>query len=67
MPLLTWNSSELVAVLGVIPSQDEFETSYQYLVEQGSLRLQLTVWQYEAHFWSSLRRMHSPDDMMDIR
>ncbi len=31
MPLLTWDPYDLFAVLGVIPSQDEFETSHQYL------------------------------------
>lgn len=45
MPLLTWDLYDLFAVLGVIPSYDEFETSHQYFIEQGSQeRGSLTIW-----------------------
>ncbi|WP_434607318.1 hypothetical protein [Pseudomonas sp. R1-7] len=48
MPQLIWDPYDLFAVLGVIPSHDEYETSHQYLIEQGSLRLELTIWQYDS-------------------
>lgn len=48
MPQLTWDPFDLVAVLGVLPSHDEFGTSHRYLIEQGSLRLELTIWQYDS-------------------
>lgn len=48
MPLLTWNPFDLIAVLGVFPSLDEFETSHRYVIEQGTVRLKLTIWQYDS-------------------
>jgi hypothetical protein len=48
MPLLTWDPFDLVAALGVIPDHDEYETSHQYLIEQGSISLKLTIWQYDS-------------------
>lgn len=48
MPPLIWDPFDLFNVLGVIPSEGEFGASHRYIVEQGPIRLQLTVWQYEA-------------------
>lgn len=48
MPLLTWDPFDLVDVLGVFPAHDEYETSHRYLVEQGSLKLELTIWQFDS-------------------
>jgi len=48
MPLLVWDPFDLIGVLGVLPSQDEFETSHRYSIQQGALRLELTVWQYDS-------------------
>jgi hypothetical protein len=48
MPLLTWDPFDLIAVLGVFPSLDEFETSHCYVIEQGTVRLKLTIWQYDS-------------------
>lgn len=48
MPLLIWDPFDFFNVLGVIPSEGEFGVSHQYIVEQGPIRLQLTVWQYES-------------------
>jgi len=48
MPPLIWDPFDLFNVLGVIPFEGELGTSHRYIVEQGSIRLQLTVWQYES-------------------
>lgn len=32
----------------MIPDHDEYETSHQYLIEQGSISLKLTIWQYDS-------------------
>ena len=48
MPLLTWDPFDLISVLGVFPSLDEFETSHCYVIEQGTVRLKLTIWQYDS-------------------
>ncbi|MGY2339011.1 hypothetical protein ACW9HW_07160 [Pseudomonas sp. SDO5532_S415] len=48
MPLLTWDPFDLIAVLGVFPSEGESGTSHRYVIEQGTVRLKLTIWQYES-------------------
>jgi len=48
MPLLTWDPFDLIAVLGVFPSEGESGTSHRYVIEQGTVRLKLTIWKYES-------------------
>lgn len=48
MPPLTWDPFELFNVLGVIPVEEESGISHRYTVEQGPVRLQLTIWQFNA-------------------
>lgn len=48
MPLLTWDPFDLIAVLGVLPSVGESGTSHRYVIEQGTVRLKLTIWQYDS-------------------
>ena len=43
MPQPTWDPFDLVAILAVLPSHDEFGTSHRHLIEQGSLRLEVTI------------------------
>lgn len=48
MPQLTWEPVDLLTILGVAPVLGEYETFHRYVVEQGPIRLQLTVWQYDS-------------------
>ncbi len=48
MPQLIWEPVDLLSTLGVMPIVGEHETSHRYVVEQGPLRLQLTIWQYDS-------------------
>jgi hypothetical protein len=48
MPQLTWDPVDFLSVLGVAPEVGEYETWYRYTVEQPPVRLQITLWQYDA-------------------
>jgi hypothetical protein len=48
MPQLVWEPVDLLGLLGVLPVVEEYETSHQYLIEQGPIKLQLTIWQYDS-------------------
>lgn len=48
MPALIWDPYDLFHVLGVIPTEEDLGISHRYIVEQGSVRLQLTIWQFDA-------------------
>ncbi|WP_277758100.1 hypothetical protein [Pseudomonas sp. A34-9] len=64
MPLLTWDPFDLVAALGVIPVHDEYGTSHQYLVEQGSVSLELTIWQYDSDVEIQVREKSLPNPIL---
>jgi len=48
MPQLVWEPVDILAMLGVAPVIGEYDTYHRYVVEQGPLRLQLTIWQYDS-------------------
>ncbi|MDD1015466.1 Ypar14, super integron cassette [Pseudomonas rubra] len=48
MPPLIWDPFALFEVLGVLPCEDESGHSHAYLIEQGAVRLALTIWPYDA-------------------
>jgi len=48
MPQLVWEPVDLLSTLGVAPVVGEDETSHQYILVQGQLRLQLTIRQYDS-------------------
>ena len=54
MPELNWNEYEFVECLGVLPEVDGYETRHHFRVEQDSLTLLLSVWQYDSLFEISL-------------
>mgnify|MGYP006162522631 CR=1 FL=1 len=47
MSQLVWEPSDLTSILGVVPAVGEHESSHQYVVVQGPVRLQITIWQYD--------------------
>lgn len=57
MPHLTWDPFDLFNVLGVVPTEGESGISHRYIVEQGAVRLQLTIWQFdcdvEVQLWAA--------------
>jgi hypothetical protein len=48
MPQLVWEPVDLLVVLDVAPIIGDHDTSHQYNVEQGPVKLRLTVWQYDS-------------------
>lgn len=48
MSQIVWEPVDLLDVLGVAPVVGEHGTSHQYVLEQGPVRLQITVWQYDS-------------------
>jgi hypothetical protein len=48
MPQLVWEPADLLSILGAAPAVGENETTHRYVVEQGPVRLQLTIWQYDS-------------------
>ena len=48
MPQFTWDPVDVMSVLGVAPDVGEYETSHRYTIAQPPMRLQLTLWQYDA-------------------
>ncbi|PPU63884.1 hypothetical protein XpiCFBP4643_22855 [Xanthomonas pisi] len=48
MPQLVWEPVDLLSLLGVAPAVGEHEASHQYVIEQGPVRLQITIRQYDA-------------------
>jgi hypothetical protein len=48
MSHLIWDPLDLLSILSVEATVAEDETSHQYIVEQGPIRLQLTIWQYDS-------------------
>jgi hypothetical protein len=48
MPQFVWEPTELLNLLCAVPVVEELGISHRYVVEQGPLRLQLTIWQYDS-------------------
>lgn len=48
MPQLVWDPVDILSILGVAPVLGEHEVYHQYVVEQGLIRLQLTIRQYDS-------------------
>lgn len=48
MSQIVWEPVDLLDILGVVPVVGEDGTFHQYVLEQGPVRLQITVWPYES-------------------
>ena len=48
MAELSWEPVEFLEVLGVVPKEEEYGTSFHYVVARSSQRLELTVWPLSA-------------------
>ena len=48
MPQFGWDPIDVLSVLNVLPVIGEDETSHQYLIEQGPIKLQVSIWQYDS-------------------
>jgi hypothetical protein len=48
MPQLVWEPVDVLTVLEVVPDIAEYETSHRYVIEQSSVKLQVTIWQYDS-------------------
>lgn len=64
MPALIWDPFDLFNVLGAIPVEGEHGTFHRYVVEQDSVTLQLTVWQFEADVDIQLWAAPLPDPII---
>ncbi|MBX9666037.1 MAG: hypothetical protein K2X93_00405 [Candidatus Obscuribacterales bacterium] len=56
MPKLNWCELDFLECLEADPIVDDYGTSHYYELEQGDLRIQVTVWQYESVIQLSLLR-----------
>jgi len=48
MPILKWNSNDVVECLGVLPESDEFFGSQTFRKSFDSIRMEMTVWESES-------------------
>nr|WP_086940887.1 Ypar14, super integron cassette [Thaumasiovibrio occultus] len=46
--MLTWDETDVLAVLEVLPEEDPHHIYHRYCVEKAGLRLIITVWQYDG-------------------
>ena len=54
MPEFNWEPMDFLEVLGVLPETDEFKLHYQYIVERGLLKVELSIWIYDSDVHLSL-------------
>jgi hypothetical protein len=48
MPNLSWDETDFVETLEVLPQTEEYGTKHLFVVERDELRLQIAVWQHES-------------------
>ncbi|MFH1266428.1 MAG: Ypar14, superfamily integron cassette, partial [Planctomycetota bacterium] len=54
--MLTWNPTDVLSCLGVLPTEEEDGISHAYSVAKDGMRLDLTVFQYDGDVYITLSR-----------
>jgi hypothetical protein len=67
MPEFRWDETDLIEYLGVLPTIDEYETGHHFVVRRGDMRLELSIYQYDAEVRLSLVREGSPAPLVTVR
>jgi hypothetical protein len=61
MPFMTWDPIDVLSLFDAMPVEDRDGLFHQYTLEQASLHLQLTIWQYDADVEIILRTADLPE------
>ena len=61
MPELKWNELEVMECLAVLPEIEDYEVSHTYRLNDGTLALLVTFWQYESIAQFTLSRMETEE------
>ncbi len=56
MPELVWDETDFVTCLEALPTIDEYETGYHYVVEKDGLKLDLSVYPFAADICITIYR-----------
>lgn len=66
MYMLQWNETDLMNCLEVFPTIDEHSLHHEFSVEQGALRLSITVQQYEGRVVIQLLHSSVPQPLFEL-
>jgi hypothetical protein len=66
MPQPTWEPVDFLDFFGVIPIESEYGVSYQYLVERGGLRLELSVWPLDSDIFVKIYSSHQSEPLIAL-
>jgi len=67
MPEFSWEPLDFLELLGVIPEEEEYGTSYHYVLACSGLRLELTVWPLNADVALSLYASEQVTPIVNLR
>jgi hypothetical protein len=67
MPQLVWNETEFTACLEVLPTIDDYEMGYHYLVEKDGLKLELGVFPFTSDVYFKLLGVSGTKYVRDSR
>jgi hypothetical protein len=60
MTFMTWDPIDVLSLFDTMPVKDQDGLFHQYALEQTPLRIQLTIWQYDADIEILLWTAHLP-------
>ena len=66
MPEFVWNETDFIECLGVIPTVEEHGMAHHFVTHRNGLRLELSVYQYDAQVWFSLYREESSHPLFRV-
>ncbi len=64
--MLKWDPVGVMSCLGVLPIEDEYETSHEYTVKKNGMRLVLRVFQYDGDVSLTLYRDEVVDPTLSL-
>jgi hypothetical protein len=67
MPELSWDETEILNFLGVVPEVEEYGVSYHYTLLQSPHRLELTIWPMRSDIYVSLYSEGSEQPLVDLK
>jgi len=67
MPQLVWNETEFTACLEVLPTIDDYEMGYHYLVEKDGLKLELGVFPFTSDVYFTIHRLGVEAPLIDFK
>jgi hypothetical protein len=66
MSMLQWNETDLMNCLEVFPTIDEHSLYHEFAVEEGDLRLSITIQQYEGTVLIRLVKADLPEPLFEM-